>query len=364
MPRPQFVPRDHTLPRIREARPVGLNFDTVFRGTREHSKTEGLARLLMPKACERVERLRSMKRARILRERAEEEAAEAEAAAEQSRSNEVLEPVEGPPTVPDAKANNNDDQDNAPSTELAPAAPPSQPPLAPASNTGAVYAGVPPAAPPRPPKHVRFDPDAATGTSAHPTTAGPGAYPPTSQAPAAPSSPLQYLQSPLPTNRMTTPHPILPGADPTTQLPPATEVQAQLNNTNAPQHDGQQHQQGHVAAHYGSVPALPPQYVSPLEYSTVHQYSVTEYHTYRNEFTSHEMGNEEYIYEDRGTGFWQRDWWTAREVRQQQYQQHQQQTHDRRFYPQLVPDMQHENPYQYGNYVFTCVAMPLFDRRL
>ena len=362
MPRPQFVPHDHTLPRTREARPVGLNFDTVFHGTREHSKTEGLARLLMPKACERVERLRSLKRARILREKAEEEAAQA--ATEQGRTDEGPQPIAGPPTVPDANATNIDNQQNAPSIVSPPAAPPLQPQSAPASNTGAVYAGEPPAGPPRPPKHVRFDPDAATGTSAHPTTAVPGAYPPTSQAPAAPSSPLQGLQSPPPLYRIPTPNPPLPRADPAMQLPPAAEVQAQLNNTNATQHDGQQHQQGHVAAHYGSVPALPPQYVSPLEYGTVHQHSLIEYHTYRDEFTSHEMGNEKYIYEDRGTGFWQWDWWAAREVRQQQHQQHQQQTHDRRFYPQLVQDMQHENPYQYGNYVFTCVAMPLFDRRL
>lgn len=351
MPRPQFIPHDYTVPRTREARPVGLNFDTVFHGTREHSKTEALARLLMPKACERVERLRSMKWARILRERAEEEAtAAAEAAAEQSRTDEGLESAEGPPTVPEANATNTDDQDSAPSTVSPPAAPPSRPRLAPASNTGAVYAGSPPAAPPSAPKRVRFDPNAATGANAHPPTPVPGAFPPTAQPAAPPASPPTSISTPQASHSV---------ADPTTQLPPAAEVQAQLNNTNATQHNGQRDQQSHVAAHYGLLPALPPQYVNPREYSTAHQYSVTEYHTYRNAFTLHGGGNQEYTYDDRGTGGWQWDWWPGEGVRQQQHQQYQQQTHERRFCPQLLQHMQYENPNQYGNYVFVCVAMSL-----
>ena len=55
-----------TLPRAREKTPEGLGSKFLWKGKREQSKSEALLQLLMPNEYARVEKLRKMKRERIL----------------------------------------------------------------------------------------------------------------------------------------------------------------------------------------------------------------------------------------------------------------------------------------------------------
>ena len=366
MPRPQFVPYDHTLPRAREARPVGLNLDSIFQGTREHSRTEGLARLLMSKSWERVERLRSMKRARILRERAEEETVEA--AAEQRRAEEGLQPAPEPSTVPNADAINPNDRGNASSTGpgglgdaglIPPAVPSSHPPSAPPpSDTGAVIAGPPPASPRLAPKRVRFDPDAASGANAHPPVAVPGAFPPTSQSAAPPASPANRLQSTLSSPSTSTPHQPLPDTDPTTQLPPASEVQAQLNNADPSHHI----QQVYTAApHYGFLPAHPPQHVTPPLVGAASQVSIAERPVNRGDLANSRLVDCPCPYYPWSNEGWQWDRRPPRLVLYQHYQQHQLQMQHYRGIQQSIQQMDAMNLYTHEQYAFIAVSIPTLD---
>lgn len=70
MVRGVFNPKDNTLPRAREDRPVGLGTEFLWKGKREHSWSESLAQKLMPKEWQRVESLRKARWRRLLSETA------------------------------------------------------------------------------------------------------------------------------------------------------------------------------------------------------------------------------------------------------------------------------------------------------
>ena len=77
MVRKLFNPHSSLLPRARQQRPEGLG--TAFLWTRkgDWSRSESLAKLLMPKEWNRVEELRKVRRERILREREDRDGGQA-----------------------------------------------------------------------------------------------------------------------------------------------------------------------------------------------------------------------------------------------------------------------------------------------
>lgn len=81
MPDSQPIRPEHDQSDAMEPSAEGSNPTTFFHGKRERSKTEALVKLLFPEEWKRVERLKNMRRERLLREKEEAQANEPEAVA-------------------------------------------------------------------------------------------------------------------------------------------------------------------------------------------------------------------------------------------------------------------------------------------